>query len=138
MQFVYGHISNKTEGIPIVSARTVLRTRTGDCTEHAVLAVAVLRALGIPARAVVGMILCDAFGAHRNVFVFHMWAEAFYGGRWVLLDATRPSDIHPNRYIAFAVHNLRAEMPLEYLSAISSIRNLAVKYSDAIGNHEKK
>lgn len=135
MRFVYHHITNKTEGIPIVSARTVLKTRTGDCTEHAVLTVALLRALGIPSRAVVGMILCREFGAHRNVFVFHMWAEAFFEGKWVLADSTRPSEIHPNLYIAFTVHNLRAEMPLEYLSAVSSINDLSVKFA---GKAEKK
>lgn len=135
MRFVYNYITNKSEGIPIVSARTVLQTRTGDCTEHAVLTVALLRALGIPARAVVGMILCREFGHYHNVFVFHMWAEAFTGGRWVLVDSTRPSEIHPNRYIAFAVHNLRAEMPLEYLSAVASIKNLSVKYLEKV---EKK
>ncbi len=135
LNFVYHHISNKTEGIPIVSARTVLKTRTGDCTEHTVLAVALLRALGIPAKAIVGLILVDHFGVHRDVFVFHMWAEAHDGTKWVLADATRPADIHPNRYIAFTVHNLRAEMPLEYLSAISAIKNLSVKYA---GKAEKK
>ncbi len=126
MRFVYNYIRHKTEGIPIVSARTVLKTRTGDCTEHAVLTVALLRALGIPARAVVGMILTQSFGIHRDVFVFHMWAEAFFEGKWILVDSTRPGDIHYNRYIAFALHNLRAEMPLDYLSAVSSIKNLSV------------
>lgn len=135
LNFVYHHISNKTEGIPIVSARTVLNTRTGDCTEYTVLTVALLRALGIPAKAMVGMILVENFGDQRDVFVFHMWAEAHDGTKWILADATRPSDIHPNRYIAFTAHNLRAEMPLEYLVAISSIKNLSVKFA---GKSKKK
>ena len=128
--FVYEYITNKIEGIPIVSAREVLRSRTGDCTEHAVLTVALLRALGIPARAVVGMILAERFHGAANVFVFHMWAEALIGGRWVVADSTRPGRFDYNRYIAFSYHNLRAEMPLEYLRAVSSIQNLSVRYVD--------
>ncbi|MCX7678120.1 MAG: transglutaminase-like domain-containing protein [Spirochaetes bacterium] len=128
LNFVYHYISNKTLGIPVVGARTVLKTKTGDCTEHAVLTVAILRALGIPSKAMVGIILSENFGEHRNVFVFHMWAEAFDGGKWVLADATRPHAIYPNRYIAFAEHNLRSEMPLEYLAAISSIKNLSIRH----------
>lgn len=126
-RFVFDHITRKTEGIPIVSAREVLKSRTGDCTEHAVLSVAILRALGIPSRAMVGMILSESFRAERNVFVFHMWAEAWTGGRWVLADATRPGQEQPQRYIAFACHSLRAEMPLEYLGAVSAIRDLSVR-----------
>jgi transglutaminase-like putative cysteine protease len=128
-RFVHDHITHKTVGIPILSAREVLRNRTGDCTEHAVLTVAILRALGIPSRAVVGMILSERFGDARNVFVFHMWAEACVGGKWLLADATRPGDYHHHRYITFARHSLRAEMPLEYLGAVSAIRDLTVHYT---------
>ena len=64
----------------------------------------------------------------KNVFVFHMWAEACVDGKWLLADATRPGDLHPHRYITFAQHSLKAEMPLEYLGAVSAIRDLAVHY----------
>ncbi len=127
-KFVYGHITRKIEGVPIISAREVLRSRTGDCTEHTVLTVALLRSLGVPSRAAVGMVLCERFGRYRDVFVFHMWAEAYRGGRWVLADATRPGEYNPGRYIAFGYHSLRAEMPLEYLRAVSAIRDLRVGY----------
>ena len=126
--FVYRHISRKIFGIPMLSAVQIYRGRSGDCTEHAVLTVAVLRALGIPARAVVGMLLSPDFGGRRDVFVFHMWAEAFVNGKWLLVDATRPRDIHPNRYIALAYHSLQTEMPLSYLKAVAAVRNLTVQY----------
>lgn len=127
-RFVYDHIIHKTIGIPILSAREVLKSRTGDCTEHAVLTVAILRALGIPSRALVGMILSERFGEARNVFVFHMWAEACIEGKWVLADATRPGEYHPQRYITLASHSLKSEMPLEYLGAVSAIKDLTVRY----------
>ncbi len=129
-RFVYDYITEKTLGVPIISAREILKSRTGDCTEHTVLTVAILRAMRIPCRAVVGMILAERFQGAGNVFVFHMWAEAHLGGRWMLADSTRPGTFNYNRYIAFAYHNLRAEMPLEYLSAVSAIRDLSVHYQD--------
>ncbi len=126
--FVYRHISDKTLGIPIIPASQIYRMKRGDCTEHSVLAVALLRKLGVPARAVAGMYLADQFMGKRNVFVYHMWAEAFWKGRWRLVDATRPGEEKLNRYIAFAYHNLKAEAPLPYLRAVSVIQDMSVEY----------
>ncbi len=127
-QFVCQHITHKTLGIPLLSAVNVIRGRAGDCTEHTLLTVAVLRAMGIPARALIGMIVTPRFGSAENVFVYHMWAEAYQEGRWILVDATRPGVRQPNRYIAFAVHNLRSEMPLACLRAVAAIQDMTVEY----------
>lgn len=127
-RFVYTHIVHKKIGIPLIPARDILRMRSGDCTEHSVLTIALLRARGIPARAAVGMILAESFAGMENVFVFHMWVEAFTKGRWVLIDSTRPARSKANRYIAFSYHHLKTEMPLSYLSAIAAIKNLTVTY----------
>lgn len=127
-KFVFGHISDKTLGIPIIPAVQVYRNRRGDCTEHAVLAVSLLRALGIPSRALVGMYLANEFMGRKNIFVYHMWAEAYQGGAWRLIDATRPGENRHNRYIAFAYHSLKAEAPLDYLRAISAISNFSAEY----------
>ncbi len=126
--FVYKHISNKTIGIPIISAAEILKNKTGDCTEHTVLTVSILRSTGTPARAVVGMILSEEFEGNRNVFVYHMWAEAFINGKWMLVDSTLPGPKHENRYIAFAYHHLQTEMPLSYLKAVSEMKNFSVEY----------
>jgi transglutaminase-like putative cysteine protease len=127
-RFVYGRITDKTTGIPLLPAAQVCRLGRGDCTEHAVLAVALLRSMGIPARAVVGMYLADEFQGVKNSFVYHMWAESHTGGRWRLVDATRPGEERCNRYIAFAYHNLKTETPLAYLKAVSAIQDLSVEY----------
>jgi len=105
-RFVHDRITNKTTGIPLIPAPDVFRVRRGDCTEHTVLAVAILRRMGIPARAVIGMYLAERFNEARDSFVFHMWAEACHGGAWHIVDATRPGQHAANRYIAFAYHNL--------------------------------
>jgi hypothetical protein len=127
-RFVFNHIVHKKIGIPIIPARDILRMRSGDCTEHSILTIALLRAQGIPARAAVGMILTESFAGMEDVFVFHMWVEAFANGRWVLIDSTRPARKKANRYITFSYHHLKTEMPLSYLSAIAAIKNLTVTY----------
>jgi transglutaminase-like putative cysteine protease len=124
--FVFDYITNKTLGVPLLPAENIIRSRMGDCTEHTILTISLLRSKGIPARAVVGMLLVPFFNGKKNVFAYHMWAEAFHNGRWNLVDATRPGDIHPNRYIAFAYHSLQTEMPLSYFRAISAIRKMRV------------
>jgi transglutaminase-like putative cysteine protease len=64
------------------SALDVLRKREGDCTEHALLAAALCRAAGVPARVVVGLAYA---GDERRVFGFHAWIEAWCG-RWTAMD----------------------------------------------------
>ena len=125
--FVYNHITLKNTGIPLLPASVILKERAGDCTEHSILTAALLRAAGIPARCVTGIILAENFRGRNNVFVYHMWVEAFYGGRWMFVDSTRPLSLHPNRYIAFAYHPLTTEAPLCYISAISSLTDITVE-----------
>ena len=68
-----------------VSALDVLHDRRGDCTEHAMLLVALCRARGIPARGVHGLMYAgDGLGA----FAGHQWVEVALDGRWVSVDPT--------------------------------------------------
>ncbi len=66
--------------VGFASAKEVLKNREGDCSEHTVLAVALCRAVGIPARSALGIM----YG--QGLFAYHMWPEVFVG-RWVSLDA---------------------------------------------------
>ncbi len=125
--FVYNHINNKTAGLPLISAPVIMKNRTGDCTEHAVLAAALFRGASIPARGVTGMVFVPEFMGKKNVFVYHMWIEVFYMGRWQPLDPTRPEDKNFNTYIAFSYHDLKSEVPMSYLKAVSSLNNIKVK-----------
>ncbi len=65
--------------------------RSGDCTEHAVFLVALLRRFGIPARGMTGVVLLPAEGPPQAAA--HMWAEAFVGGRWKVFDAALPPEV---------------------------------------------
>jgi transglutaminase/protease-like cytokinesis protein 3 len=68
----------------LATASEVAREMQGDCTEHAVLLAAMLRAKEIPSRVVVGLVYSD----RHSAFAGHMWTEAFLDGQWVPLDAT--------------------------------------------------
>lgn len=73
--------------LPYGTTRDVLRTRTGVCRDYAHVAIALCRALNIPARFVVGHVQWDAPPPD-----FHALFEAWLGGRWVLFDPTQMAD----------------------------------------------
>ncbi len=73
----------------LVPASVAAKSGSGDCTEHAMLLAAVIRANGVPARVAIGLIL----DVEQSRFVFHMWTEAWVGDHWRPLDSTRKSPI---------------------------------------------
>jgi transglutaminase-like putative cysteine protease len=85
-QFVRGAITEKNFSQAFATAAEVAQTREGDCTEHAVLLAALLRARNIPARCAMGLVYFpQADGAG---FAYHMWTEAWIEDRWIPLDGT--------------------------------------------------
>ncbi len=82
------HITRKGLGSAFASASETVRTRSGDCSEHAVLLCALLRASGIPARVCSGLVYAESFAGEHHVFAWHMWTQAQIDGAWVDLDAT--------------------------------------------------
>lgn len=80
MEWVYNNVEKKPV-ISVPSAVEVLKTRVGDCNEHAVLLTALLRASKIPARECVGLVYA------KGRFFYHAWTEA-YLGRWISMDPT--------------------------------------------------
>jgi hypothetical protein len=79
LAWVHAHITPEP-AMTVPSARDVLRTRRGDCNEHAVLLAALARAAGVPARVVAGLVH-DGEG-----FAWHAWNELWLGA-WVSADA---------------------------------------------------
>lgn len=86
-RFVHETIDEKNFSQGFLSAAEVAQGKTGDCTEHAVLLMALLRAQGIPSRGALGLVYVD-YGEKKG-FAYHMWTEAWVGDRWLPLDATR-------------------------------------------------
>jgi hypothetical protein len=94
---VHRHLERKNLATAFGSASEAARTRSGDCTEHAVLLAALLRAKGIPSRVASGLVYVPAMGAQGAGFGWHLWTQAlvpppFVGGghgvAWVDFDAT--------------------------------------------------
>ena len=79
-QWVYDSLAKRTTiGIP--DAATVLRTRSGDCNEHAALFTALARAVGIPTRIAAGLAYVG------GKFYYHAWPEVYLTD-WVAVDPT--------------------------------------------------
>lgn len=77
-------VRNRVFSARTIPASEILLRREGDCTEHAVLLVAALRAQHIPARIAAGLVYVDG----QSGFAPHMWVEANINGEWTALDAT--------------------------------------------------
>lgn len=107
LTWVYGKI-DKRPIMAVPSAREVLKTRVGDCNEHAVLLTALLRAAGIPARVCAGLVYA------RGKFYYHAWTECWLG-QWISLDATL------NQMPADATHIVLARGSLENQTAIIAL-----------------
>ena len=92
--WVYKEIK-KQPTISIPNALQVLQTRTGDCNEHTVLFNALARAVGIPARTVVGLVYL------RDAFYYHAWSEVWLG-KWISLDSVLdqfPADVTHVKFV---------------------------------------
>jgi hypothetical protein len=103
--FVSGYIENKGLSVGYASAAEVAASKAGDCTEFAVLTAAMCRAISIPARIVFGITYVKAFDGKENVFGGHAWVEAYVGGKWIGLDATRTPKGFDAGHIALAIGN---------------------------------
>jgi hypothetical protein len=106
-------IKNKGFSRGFAPALEVIRTRAGDCTEHAVLLAALLRAAGIPARVIVGLAYDDGF------LIGHMWTEA-HVGYWQTVDALDAS-LNPVRLRITASSDERAMNGADMINAYSLI-----------------
>ncbi len=87
--FTYHYITTKDHSQGRASAEDVARTRTGDCTEHAVLLMALCRARGLTVREVSGLVGEPG----EQMLSCHMWVEVQLAGDWYPLDATRPGEV---------------------------------------------
>ncbi len=95
--FVYSTVE-KTYGASADRATDVLSQRKGDCTEHSLLMTALLRAAGIPARRVDGLVYMEASDGIPALY-WHEWVEA-YVGEWVAMDPTLGQPVADPTHIA--------------------------------------
>ncbi len=94
---VYRMIEKKGYGVGFADTAAILKTREGDCTEHTVLAMAILRAGGIPCRAAAGVV------AVNGTIGYHMWPQVAMGGKWISIDPTFDEETADPSHIIMAV-----------------------------------
>lgn len=91
--FVYT-LDKESPEVSDATALQILRERKGDCSEHAVLFVALCRAAGIPARR------CSGFVCVGSDWGSHAWAEIWCGA-WLGADPTTNDVGTAARYLFF-------------------------------------
>ena len=93
--WVYANLEKKPV-LSIPDALSTLRTKVGDCNEHAALFAALARSVSIPARVVAGVTY------HEGMFYYHAWNEVCLAGKWISLDATKnqfPADLSHIKFV---------------------------------------
>jgi len=109
------------------SAAETARTLRGDCTEHAVLLAAMLRARGIPSRTVIGLVYVEG----SQSLGYHLWTEAYVGDRWMPLDATVGRGGTSAAYLKLANANLDgAAMLTSFLPLLNVVGRLQIEVVD--------
>ena len=127
---VHRLVSEKGLGTAFATASETARTRTGDCSEHAVLLCAMLRAEEIPARVAVGLVYADEFLGHRDIFGWHMWTQALIDGRWVDLDATLGRRYHAAHVLTAVSSLAQGGIDATFASTLMLMGNLQIDVID--------
>jgi Transglutaminase-like superfamily len=83
-RYVRDKVKAKNYSQTFATAADVAQSLEGDCTEHAVLLAALLRARGLPARVAIGLVYVPA----EQAFGFHMWTEVYVDREWIGVDGT--------------------------------------------------
>jgi len=94
-KWVYTNLEKKPV-LSIPDALSTLRSKVGDCNEHAALFAALSRSLFIPTRVVAGVTY------HGGMFYYHAWNEVCLGGEWISLDTTKnqlPADLTHIKFV---------------------------------------
>ena len=103
-RFVYGSLAKRSPDVGQTTALTILRDREGDCSEHAVLFVALCRAAGIPARR------CSGYVCLGSMWGAHAWAEIWVG-QWIAADPTTGEVGGGARYLFFGYQDVPGKGP---------------------------
>lgn len=118
--FVANYITEPSYIHSFSFASTVAKSKSGDCTEYAVLAAALARALAIPARVIVGTIIVDDGSTVEAIG--HAWNEFWLDGRWWRIDAAMYGAESLNTFY-LPSHILSNEGPGYALSVSNAVLN---------------
>ncbi len=105
-------------------ASDVLAAGKGDCTEHAVLLVALARAAGIPARGVHGLVYAE-YDDGQPALYWHAWAEVRSAGEWIAMDPTFGQPVADATHVA-----LGAGTQVDTIGLLGALKVLGVEAKD--------
>lgn len=131
VRFVQHHMTGNRRSLGYASALQAAETRSGDCTEFAVLLAALARAQGIPTRVVGGLLYSSRFTDQRDVFSPHAWVQAWDGTRWTSFDAGVGE--FDSTHIVLAIGD---GDPAGYADLLRRVRGLRLVAAAQIGNRE--
>ncbi len=121
--WVAENLRDKNFKTAFAPASEVAENLSGDCTEHSVLAAAMCRSQGIPAKVVVGLVYAERLGG----FGYHMWNEVYVNRRWVALDSAFDQSSVDAVHIKLDESSLDGVSPVEsMLSVIRVIGKLSI------------
>lgn len=89
--FVHGHLRYRDTD-HAGGVLDTMRRRVGDCTEFADFYTTLARAVGLPARTVIGLAYREGSGEGAGAFALHAWNEVAVGGVWRGVDPTWDQD----------------------------------------------
>jgi transglutaminase-like putative cysteine protease len=93
-RFVFTTLHKASSDVAQATALEILEQQRGDCSEHALLFVALCRAVGVPAR------VCSGYVCVGELWGAHAWAEV-WTGEWIGVDPTTDDVGTAARYLFF-------------------------------------
>jgi len=109
------------------SAKQAFDSRSGDCTEYAVLLAATARSRGVPARVVAGIAYSSRFLGRKHAFSPHLWVQTWNGQRWVSHDAAL--ERFDASHIAIAIGD---GSPQDFAQVMHAIAHLRIVDAEAV------
>jgi transglutaminase-like putative cysteine protease len=109
---VHRSITDKSLDVGLATAAEVAATLEGDCTEHAVLAAAMARAVGLPSKVATGLVY------FQGTLGYHMWTEVWVDGAWRAVDAALGQQAMDATHIKLAESPLSTGFVDEGLAAL--------------------
>ena len=123
--YVSAHMTKSGFTTAFASAAEVAKSRTGDCTEHAVLLAAMARAAKIPSRVAMGLVY------YQKAYAYHMWTEVHVDGRWIPLDATLGKGGIGAAHLKVSHSNLKGASPYAgFLPVLKIIGQLKIEIEE--------
>lgn len=123
-QYVHQYIEKPTYLHGFHIASKVAKTKSGDCTEYAVLTTSLARYVNLPARYITGVVLLEE---SQNVQAYgHAWTEVWHDGNWKILDAAL-FGAKAAQLFYLPITELSNEGPGYIFSTVEAINNFPAK-----------